>query len=156
MRPYYEITFPYFDKEALIASSGTPLYDTTREECHYERRRLSGYISTKQYLRRRYVFRKAFLDIISYAPVKPFLPSKPCRDSQGTLAPWHACEHCGYCHILDCHNRVKLCEPCLDEIRDIQNEMRAERMNEEALYGYELEPSYFELYGTNEPLEQEQ
>ena len=74
IHPQYETTFPYFDKETLIAASGTDFYETTRVEVHHERRRLVGYFSGKQAQRRRYAFRKAFRGIwYSCFDAKPFI-----------------------------------------------------------------------------------
>ena len=49
-----------------------------------------------------------------------------CRDSQGNSVAWHACEHCGECHITDCQNCVEICDVLRGEMVAIEQERRAE------------------------------
>ncbi len=67
LHAHYDVTFPYFDKFRLIEAHGHPWYDDVRTDVMYERRRLSGFHSHKQHLRKRFVFRKAFHGIVRYA-----------------------------------------------------------------------------------------
>lgn len=75
LHPQHDITFPYFDKDKLIASNGTSEYERARTETTYERRVLRGFISHRQHLAFRARFRKAFRGIptLDIDNVKPFM-----------------------------------------------------------------------------------